>query len=1071
MRIKQSYDEEFSCLMLDMKDKYPKALFDLNGINDENLDQTKFAKNYFTKKNVSDITPDSNANVQIKNVATFNEERHKGLDKLNSLFVFWKTARKLYNLNEANRLIEKEINKDLNIQDCSNFYMPYSYYGQTPVLIKINGHVKYWTMKQLYESFSFNEKYIDKYNMYEINTTDIYSKYNPLDVFVTTKNCTSMPKIERMCSYVGEVTEKIDVKIWDRGVWVDLNRIIKHKHEDDKSFIIYQTNQGDFAFVTEDHPVILSDGSEKLAKYLQEGDVVLKDEKLPEYNPTINIPKDIAYITGFILGDGNVGGYSKNWDYIRKHKLGEISPNIRLCRGNNTIMLYQKDIYNSSIKKIVEKAFPTVNFYTLGSNTDRKLGFTSQAYSILYGDYFNCGIKSNSFSKRLPENILNWDESSFLSLLGGLIDSDGTISNGRIDITLCSYAIINELYDLLKVHGFKNVYKRLRIEKNNKLGNNFIFSVSFRADEKLIDCSEKIKIMDVSFFNFNQNMDSRKRDNSISKIIKLKKSEISTNSFLYQEIDYVYDVTTETGTFNANGMVQHNCFNFDTYDILNIGLPFVTNFPSDPPKHSDTFWQHTVQLLQYSAPQLMGATGIGNFLIIYSSLLKFDSEDEDYPIPDHRKNKTLFERYTKQRLQELIYTLNQPLRKVQSTFTNITIYDKFFLKEVCSYYLVKDNLIDIDFVMYIQKMFINVLNDINSKQIATFPVLTVQFKKDESGEIEDTEFLDFISETNLPFSHMNIYSDEKITAQSACCRLSSNIEDLIKQAKEENMNLIGGSISKIGSLGVTTLPLARMALKSNRNEEEFFKLIEENVDDALKINHCRRYLINEKIEQNQMPLYTYGYMSLNNQYSTLGINGLYEALYFMGYDIKTEEGVSFGKKITTLINTLCQEKIKKYGYKINCEVIPAEQTASKLAKADKILYKQNDFEIYGNQFIPLVVESSIYDRIELQAEFEKYFDGGTILHINSAEKIPTKKIMKKLIQDIVKSGVKYFAINYFFSKCIKNHIVPNTGDVCKICGEEIVERYSRIVGFLVPYSSFSEERRKEFDQRKKYNIN
>ena len=51
MYIKQSYDDDFQHLMLDMKDKYPKSIFELNGISDEDLDRTKFAKKYFTKKN------------------------------------------------------------------------------------------------------------------------------------------------------------------------------------------------------------------------------------------------------------------------------------------------------------------------------------------------------------------------------------------------------------------------------------------------------------------------------------------------------------------------------------------------------------------------------------------------------------------------------------------------------------------------------------------------------------------------------------------------------------------------------------------------------------------------------------------------------------------------------------------------------------------------------------------------------------------------------------------------------------------------------------------------------------
>ena len=638
MYIKQSYDDEFQHFMLDMKDKYPKALFELNGVSDDDLDHVKFAKKYFMgKKNVSDVSVDANANVQIKNIATFNQERHKGSDKLDSLFLLWKTARKLYGSRRANTLVEKELCKDLNIQDLGNFFLSY-------------------------------------------------------------------------------------------------------------------------------------------------------------------------------------------------------------------------------------------------------------------------------------------------------------------------------------------------------------------------------------------------------------------------------------------------CFAFDCYDILIKGLPFVTNYPSMPAKHSDTFWQHTIQFLQYAAPQMMGATAIPNFIVIYSAMLKYDSEDDTYPIPNYKTHTELFERFVKQRFQEIIFSLNQPIRQVQSTFTNITIFDSIFMKEICSKYVVRDKLIDPEFAMHIQKLFLETVNNLNNKRIATFPILTAQFKKDDNFEIEDEEFLKFISKINLPTGHLNIFSDTSLNALSSCCRLINNIDNLLEATKDEYMNLIGGSSIKVGSFGVVTLPLARVALKAKKNEEEFFNILKEEAKSAYEINHCRRTLVQEKIDQGEKPLYTYGFIDINNQYSTMGINGFYECLYFMGYDILSSEGKEFGKKILQTLEQISLEKMKKYGYRTNIEQIPAEQTSSKLAKADLLLYHQDKFSLYGNQFIPLINEVSIYDRIGLQAEFEKFFSGGTILHCNFSEKIPTTAIMKNFIKFVVKSGVKYFAVNYFFNVCEDNHYTVDSGDICIKCGKQIVDKLTRIVGFFVPVSSYSKERTNEFYDRKKYNI-
>ena len=1070
MYVKQSYADEFEHFMLDMKDKYPKSIFELNGISEDDLDHTKFAQKYFTKRNVADISSDSNANVQIKNIAAFIGERHKGGDKMDSLFLFWKTARKQYGLRESNRLVESELNKDINIQDASNFFLPYSYYSQTPLFIKINNVVKYWTMKQLYDQFEPFAQYDEVTDTYKIKTENIRGTYDYNASFMTQYNYKSLCDTGSICPYLGDVTEKITVEILDKGVWIALKQIIKHKHEEEKDFIVYETHNGDFAFVTEDHPVILADKSEKLAKDLLYTDEVIQEDPYTLYEPTITVPEDVAYITGFILGDGNLHSYSYNHYYIQHSKKLNVTPKLRLCRGGNTIMVYQKDIKNSCIYKKLNNTFPDIKYYTLGSDGENTLGFTSQAYSLLYGDYFNCGIHSNSYTKRLPENILAWEEKSFFALLGGLIDSDGSISQGRVDICVASYAIVNQLYDVLKMHKFNGVFKKLRTDEN-PLGNNFYFTITFRADERLLGFCEKIDKLDPTNFKYNKNMDTTIRNNTLRKIHRFKKSDISKKSFLYKELEDVYDVTTATGTFTANGMLQHNCWAFDTYDLYTIGLPFVTNYPSDPAKHSDVFWQHTIQLLQYAAPQMMGATAIPNFIVIYSGLLKQDSEDDEYPIPSYTTQVKLFERYVKQRFQEMIFALNQPLRQVQSTFTNITIFDSMFMKEICSKYLIRDTLIDPTFAMYIQKLFLETLNTLNDKKIATFPILTAQFKKNEKGDIEDEDFLDLISQINLPTGHLNLFNDTNLNALSSCCRLVNNVEDILEATKNEYMNLIGGSSIKVGSIGVTTLPLVRVALKAKKDEEEFFKILTATAIDCYKVNHCRRILISEKIDQDQMPLYSYGFINLKNQYSTLGINGFYECLNFMGYNIFSPEGIAFGKKILIRLDEITKSKIKKYNYRVNMEQIPAEQTSSKLAKADAILYNQTEFYIYANQFIPLSMEASLFDRIRIQAELEKYFSGGTILHANFVEKIPTKLMMKNFIKKVVKSGVKYFAVNYFFNICENDHCTVSTKDICEKCGGTIVDKMSRIVGFLVPLSSWSKERRQEFVDRKKYNLN
>lgn len=531
------------------------------------------------------------------------------------------------------------------------------------------------------------------------------------------------------------------------------------------------------------------------------------------------------------------------------------------------------------------------------------------------------------------------------------------------------------------------------------------------------------------------------------------------------ELEYNKTINIQDSFFTY----QPYCFNFATYDLLTMGLPFIENLPSDPPKHGDSFLQQVVQLCMFASNQLLGATGIGDVLIVYSHLVKHDSMNKNYPVPDYRTDEKLFDKYLRQEFQKFIYTLNQPVRFSQSLFSNITIFDTIFLSELKKLYVMPDGKgLDTEFAMMIQKKFIKFFIEFSEKQLFTFPIITVQFKTNEANEIEDQEFFHFVMEKNMSFASFNIFSTQNLTALSSCCRLQSNVEDILKASTEENTNLIGGSTLKVGSLGVCTINLPRIALRVDGKKEEFIDQLKDNTKFCIQVNNARRELIKSEIDKGQLPLYNYGFIRLSNQYSTVGINGFYEAVEIMGLDILSPEGQEFGVQILNTIQDVVKSKIKLLGYKINIEQIPAEATGAKLARADKILYKQNKYHLYSNQFLPLVNETDIVNRIHLQSLFENYFDGGSILHLNVNQKIESLTVMKRLAEYTIKTGVKYFAVNYFFQKCEDGHITIDDSEVCAICGKTIVEHYTRVVGFTVPVSSWAQDRREEFKMRKKY---
>lgn len=117
------------------------------------------------------------------------------------------------------------------------------------------------------------------------------------------------------------------------------------------------------------------------------------------------------------------------------------------------------------------------------------------------------------------------------------------------------------------------------------------------------------------------------------------------------------------------------------------------------------------------------------------------------------------------------------------------------------------------------------------------------------------------------------------------------------------------------------------------------------------------------------------------------VNGIYETMKSFDYTeidefgntIYKPEAYDFGKKIFQVIrNTINDFQLDK-DYKINIEQVPAEQAAAKMQQADIILYPEKanrELPLYGNQWIPLGIKTSIAERTKICAAFDSYCNGG-----------------------------------------------------------------------------------------------
>ena len=101
----------------------------------------------------------------------------------------------------------------------------------------------------------------------------------------------------------------------------------------------------------------------------------------------------------------------------------------------------------------------------------------------------------------------------------------------------------------------------------------------------------------------------------------------------------------------------------------------------------------------------------------------------------------------------------------------------------------------------------------------------------------------------------------------------------------------------------------------------------------------------------------------------------------------TDKACEFGEKIFKTMRATADRFIAENNcnYMINTEQIPGESAAVKLMKKDKYFYpkaKIYDLPLYGNQFMPLGIQATGQERIRVQALFDSYCNGGSILHYN-----------------------------------------------------------------------------------------
>lgn len=552
---------------------------------------------------------------------------------------------------------------------------------------------------------------------------------------------------------------------------------------------------------------------------------------------------------------------------------------------------------------------------------------------------------------------------------------------------------------------------------------------------------------------------------------------LSFNKIFYElNKKYGYSIATEwltnewLGKFylhdSFNSSFLSYCFSYDLTDLATKGLYFINNFNAQPPKHLTTFTDFVTQYISWVSNRTSGGCSIPNFLVWSFYFWKKDIENGYYiKTPEY---------YRDQEFQRHIFKLNQPfLRVIQCAYVTMTIMDKDYLVQLFGGMEYPDGTFVIDYIDEIieyEKAFMQVVHQTRRQNMFTFPVISYSLLFDyDKNKFVNEQFARWCSDCNSYWLDANFSIDDTVTALASCCRLRNDVNDI----SLGKFSSIGGSALEVGSIKVNSINLARIAYESNKNQEEYLRILKERCELCCKVLNVVRDIIKRNVEKGLLPNYTLGMININKQYSTIGICALFEAVKYFGYIEYdqfgylnyTDKGLNFAKRVFDAVTQIKQKYSQITGYRYNIEQIPGQRACAIFCQKDKKIFSNVDINqaLYSNQWIGLGQKCSIQERVRVGQVLDSYMGGGVISHYNMDAPFNSKDTAWKMLNYIAQHHIPYFAFNGRQHTCKYNHAFYQ--DTCPICGGEIETDWTRIVGFATPVKTFSAERTQEYNKR------
>ncbi|WP_128773570.1 ribonucleoside triphosphate reductase [Actinomyces oricola] len=516
------------------------------------------------------------------------------------------------------------------------------------------------------------------------------------------------------------------------------------------------------------------------------------------------------------------------------------------------------------------------------------------------------------------------------------------------------------------------------------------------------------------------------------------------------------------------------CAGWSLKNLLQQGLGGVPGkISSGPAKHFSSAVGQIVNFLGTLQNEWAGAQAFSSFDTYMAPFIRLDSMTYDQVL---------------QCMQELIFNLNVPSRwGTQTPFTNLT-FDWTCPADLADEHpLIGDELCDFTYgdleveMGMINRAFMEVMTEGDAEgRVFTFPIPTYNITKDFDWDSENCERLfAMTAKYGLPYFQNFINSElDPGMIRSMCCRLQLDLRELLKRG-----NGLFGSAEQTGSVGVVTVNMARLGYLHPGDEAGLLESLDRLLELGKTTLELKRAVIQHHIDTGLFPFTKRWLGTLENHFSTLGVNGMNEMVRNFthdAYDLTDPRGHAMCARVLDHVRDTMVRFQEETGHLYNLEATPAEGTTYRFAKEDRkrfpgILQAGTDTNPYytNSSQLPVGYTDDPFEAQEMQEELQTKYTGGTVLHLYMNERMSSPQACKELVRrSLTAFRTPYITITPTFSICPTHGYLPGEHKTCGKCAalhpdaEPVAcEVWTRVMGYFRPVESFNIGKKGEYAER------